>query len=437
MALVVAGSNACFSARMRNIKRVLFIFAFCRFFLFASSDTQAFVDLHSHAFMKQGMGALFHGDFHGHVEARSWRSMLASKITADSLNQSPLKLLVVALYAHPILVMKPGRSWDEGVKHSLLLQIKQAKKFVAENPDWVLASRASDAWQAFKQKKRIMVLSLEGAHGITNDDQEKIKFLKENGIALITPIHLINNDYGGAAYMKGLRKSLFTWKNIYFKKKNGKKFNPVGLSDRGKKFIEGLALAGIWVDMSHMSEEAVFETLPILNKYRQPLLWTHMSLRKYYGDERALSDEMIDMLGLFGGIVGLVPSEEMVVKTKVDDAFCPVECRPCQGGTEALAQHYFELTQVLRPGQVMLGGDFSGGIPHLAPSACKLHNSLDKNGLVSVDQLGDLWEGIGLRLKSRSPIFNQNSWQNDLSSQQVATFIHYWGRVQNTPVPLE
>ncbi|MBI2520404.1 MAG: membrane dipeptidase [Bdellovibrio sp.] len=385
-----------------------------------SVSTHAFIELHSHAFMNEGMGVLFRGDFHHPLCAHSWRCMLSSKINAESLDKSGVRIFVAALYAHPALVLKPGSSWRDSVKESLRRQIKQAYDFVAKHPNWILAKNAREAQHAYNAGKKVFILSLEGSHGMFETSQDFVEFIDQAGIAIVTPIHLINNACGGAAYLRGFRKSIFTLKNFYFEWRNGARMNPMGLTPEGKDLIVRLMAKGVWIDLTHMSDKSIEDAIPLLMAFGQPLLFTHTALRKYYKDERGISAEHLRLIRQSRGYVGLVPSEEMLVHTKVDDEFCPEHCRPCRGGLESLAQHYYEIGTQIGFSRVAFGSDFSGGIPHLRPARCRTETSLDRIGLVSIDQMGDVHRAL------------ENRLQKTMGLDQMANeFIQQWGLVQS------
>ena len=67
------------------------------------------VDLHSHLWMKDGVSFLLRGEFHEPVKSGSASSRAGTKMTRDSLDASGLKLIVVSLYAHPVLARLPER----------------------------------------------------------------------------------------------------------------------------------------------------------------------------------------------------------------------------------------------------------------------------------------------------------------------------------------
>ena len=67
-------------------------------------------DLHFHLFMNQGMTWWFSGNADEPLKAKSWKNRWRSNANFETLENSGLKLAVVALYAHPLLVMSPRDS---------------------------------------------------------------------------------------------------------------------------------------------------------------------------------------------------------------------------------------------------------------------------------------------------------------------------------------
>ena len=51
-----------------------------------------------------------------------------------------------------------------------------------------------------------MILALEGASGIIETDEDLAEFVDRDGIRIVTLIHLTDDEFGGAAFLKGYRK---------------------------------------------------------------------------------------------------------------------------------------------------------------------------------------------------------------------------------------
>ena len=106
----------------------------------------ASLELHAHLFMKQVMSFLVHGGFDEPLKAQDWTSLFGSQANADAVGRSGIGLLVVALYAHPLL----ARSRRAAVRE----QIALTERFVAEHPDWALAKSPAEARAARASGRR-------------------------------------------------------------------------------------------------------------------------------------------------------------------------------------------------------------------------------------------------------------------------------------------
>lgn len=382
----------------------------------------AYMDLHSHLFMSHGMGAFFKGDFNKPLKATHWKNLLKSKINHRSLNESGVRIMVASLYAHPVLVTNTKKFWHQAVRESVKRQVAQAREFVKNNPNWILATDPKEALKAYSFGKKILILSLEGAHSVFKNDDDIDFFIDQLGISIVTPLHLINTQYGGAAFMKGFRKTIFTTKHFSNIKREGVKINPKKLTDKGEWLIKKLIEKKVWIDLTHAGDFAQEQIIKLTSQYHLPLLYTHTSPRFYHRAERGLADWAIDEIKKYDGFVGLVPSEEMIGDTEVNQKFCPVGCQRCRGGTFALATQYDYLAKKIGAENISLGIDFNGGIKHLAPSTCELGNSLDdKNGLFRATQIRDIWDGLK-KLKVEVP--------RSLKIPELR-FLQLWLRVRN------
>ena len=377
------------------------------------------IDLHSHPFMKHGIGPLFQGSFFSEAKSKSYKTLLKSNLTEQTLLESKIDILVVALYTHPILSLFSG-----GPKKAIDKQISEAEEFIKRNPNWIIARSADEARQALESKQRVLVLSLEGAEHVLETEEDLNYFINERGISIVTPVHLSDTHFGGAAYMRGFRKSFLNLSKIFSPlRSEGVKINFKGMTKKGRWLLKELIKRNVWIDLTHGSDLYIAEAMKMVKESGQPFLFTHTALRKYYKAERGISKWMIEEIKNHEGMVGLVPSEEMILDTEGPSSLCPTKCGGCAGGVRGLIAQYLELSAEIGASQVALGQDFNGGIPHLAPDRCNPSTMIDEKPgyyLFSQD------EELGLKAREIAP-------DADLFGQSSAkSFLNLWTKVRKS-----
>lgn len=350
----------------------------------AYDPAQGSVELHSHIFMHEGMGFMFHGDFEGPLHATDWTSRFDSQVNPETLNRSNIGILVVSLYALPVLTSP---------KEAIRKEVADAEKFVRDYPEWIIARSPEEARQGLANGKRIMILSLENADGVLDSEEDLREFVDQKGIRIVTFLHLMDNDYGGAAFLR----SYHALSNPLGWGRTLEHMNPKGLEPKGRELLKQMIAHKVWIDLAHASDESRKAMTPVIRAAGQPLLYTHGSLRKYYGAERGLSEQQVLEVKESGGIIGLLPSQDMLEDTQVTQKFCPPGCssEQCTDGVHAFAQQYSEMAALLgnSADHLSMGSDFNGGIPHLQPS-CGTKTELDREGLWNISQVPELWKAL-------------------------------------------
>ncbi len=349
------------------------------------------VDLHAHAFMDRGLGILFDGDFRSPLRSTSWSDLFSSQINADTLEASGLGLIVVSLYAHPLFA--PSR------QQSIRRQIADAREFVRTHPDWVIARDPHEARDAVARGKHVMVLSLEGASGILDTEEDIKELVDEDGIRIVTFAHLADDKLTGAALLprynvlgnpRGLVSALVEQK----RSSDGTLLNPHGLTAYGRAVASRLIAHHVWIDLAHASEATSVALMTMMLEAGQPLLYTHMGLRADGGP--SVSDDLLRVVAGSGGIMGVVPGESITGGTQVPKENCPRECDGrCAGGIYALAAQFNQIAGVIGEEHTFIGSDFNGAQVHLPPSrACKTGTTLDERGFYNISQTGEFWEAL-------------------------------------------
>ena len=364
------------------------------------------VDLHTHVFMDQGI-PWFRGSFNEALASKSWKTRFASQINPETLDKSGLQIVVAALYAFPLSTV----SRREAIRH----QIASARTFVAGHTNWILARSSQEARAGIAQGKRIMVLSLEGADGVLETEADLHEFIDEDGICIVTPIHLSDDEVGGAAFLRSYHSFSDPFAILnplqHGRDVNGVLLNEKGLTRGGLALIKKLIARHVWIDLSHSSDLSQKVIAALLEEKSLPFLYTHTVLRKYYRAERAISPPQLKLVKSSGGILGVLPSEEELAGTD-----------PLQG-FDAFSKQYDEFVDGLgSASQVMVGTDFNGGVPHLRPTVGS-GTSLDKIGFQNISQEVDLWTVLRQR-STRAP---------SRFDELLETFLRAWERVAKSP----
>lgn len=374
---------------MRFIYPTLF-FAFSFLGLAQTSDLsisdpiEKSVELHSHLFMKEGLSWFFNGGFFEPLRARNWSDRFSSQANSETVENSGIQILVATFYAHPLLKMS--------VRDSIRSQILQALRFVSQNKGWVIAKTPEEARQGLSQNKKILILALEGASGIIESDEDVREFIDEAGIRILTPLHFTDDRYGGVAFLKG--PAVWATPLAYAKSwftptpPEGIRTNSNGLSPWGKVMLRKLAQHHVWIDLSHASDQAQRDIREL--NLRQPALYTHTVLRKYHQAERGISQEQIQWIKESSGILGIMPSPQMLEGTPTT--------KDCEESIEALSLQYKEFAQILDPSQIMFGSDTNGAIPHLSSrcldSRFAEKYQLTQSGFWNISHSSILWKAL-------------------------------------------
>ncbi len=353
-----------------------------------SSENAGHIELHAHLFMKEGMGWTFRGHFDEPLEAKSWRDGFSSQANPETLNKSNLDITVVSLYAHPLFI--------RSLRGSIREQIALTKKFVTEHPQWAIATDPKMARKNLNEGKHVLILSLEGASGILENDEDLEEFIDRGGIRIVNLLHLTDDQFGGVAFLggfKNLASPIALFRSFFvrtFGDESGKRIrlNSHGLTEEGKVMAQKLIQRKVWLDLAHASDASQADLNSLLNAAGQRPLYTHTTLRKYYGAERGISSKQLEEVAKYRGIVGLMPSELMLEGT-------PSLVSNCRGSIEAFATQYKEVAAVIGQNATVMGSDINGGIPHLKP-ACLEGTSLKKEGLWNIGQTPYLWKALYL-----------------------------------------
>lgn len=159
--------------------------------------------------------------------------------------------------------------------------IDSMEALVGRAPDkFAMAYTTEDVEKQFKSGHISLALGMENGAPIEGK-LENLTYFYNRGIRYITLSHSESNHIADSSY--DLRRQ---WK---------------GLSPFGKELIVAMNNIGMMIDISHVSDDAFYQTIEIS---KVPVIASHSSLRSYTpGFERNMTDEMIISLAKNGGVV--------------------------------------------------------------------------------------------------------------------------------------
>ena len=140
--------------------------------------------------------------------------------------------------------------------------------------------------------------------------------------------------------------------------------------------------------------------IPELEKRHWPLLVTHTQLRNHFLAERGLGEVEINYLTHFDGIIGLIPTHDMMTDLKADS-------QGCESSLDHFHAMVAEAAQKFGAEKVGLGSDVNAPLKGLSP-LCE-----NPNGT-----LAPLSETPGQRDLKRDGYYQYEQWQE--LSQYVA-----------------
>ena len=149
-----------------------------------------------------------------------------------------------------------------------------------------------------------VLLGVQGAH-VLEGDLANIGRLRERGVRMFAPSHVMDNDVVGS----------------------GTGRNSGGLSMFGRDVIAELEAQGVIVDLAHMSDAGVEQTMPLLTR---PFLLSHGAirdggarpgrLRRYSAATRNVPLEVVRDVGARGGLFGVVMATQLLGAATLNSA---------------------------------------------------------------------------------------------------------------------
>lgn len=314
------------------------------FIVSAANVAHAAVDLHMHLTMDVPLSPFYSGSLNSKAPATSWNSRFKSRIDFEGLEQSQLQLIVAVIYINPI--------WGD-IEKQFDSQMEILNKYCELHPHWKIAKEPTEAQEEIKKGNKVILLSLEGAWFF----EEQVlfdKLIEKYPIRIVTPLHFsdLSRRIGRPAKQKGFFSPIQALLDFFMP------YKYQALSPLGEQLFKYLIDKKLWIDLSHASNE-VIEYFVQARPKGYPLLVTHTVLKKYYGTDRGIDGKLLSLIGQEGGVVGLLPSKEMLVHT-------PVQEGDCQNGNPFLVQ-WNEVATEIGLKNTYLGSDLNSPVQGVPP----------------------------------------------------------------------
>ena len=179
-------------------------------------------------------------------------------------------------------IYTPAEMEKEGGSFQLANQLIDSMEAIAARaPEkFMLVYSVADAKKAMKSGRIGLAMGMENGSPIDHKI-ENVEYFADRGIRYITLTHSRVNQISDSSYDDN--------------------HNWGGLSPFGKEVIAEMNRLGVMVDISHVSDDAFWQTMEVT---RVPVIASHSSARHYTpGFERNMSDEMIVALAKNGGVI--------------------------------------------------------------------------------------------------------------------------------------
>lgn len=260
-------------------------------------------------------------------------------------------------------------------------ELRYVEDFVAAHSDgWAMAKSPQQARELLMHTdKRVVVHSIEGGHLILSGPDDA-RFWAEQGVALVTVMHLRDDELGGAGVLP-MKVGRLINPDGARKREMGERR---GLTERGAQAIVELDDAGILVDLSHMSPDTVDDALAVTAQHGIAPVVTHSKLVTLQHSDLAFRDDQVLEIYRQGGIFSLGLSPQQLDPFHADDETPP---EVCPSTVEMFAYHWNAVRElVLSHAQELVGApaesltpeqrtrlavgwssDWNGWVSHAAP----------------------------------------------------------------------
>lgn len=314
---------------------------------------------------------------------------LTQQIFLDQLSEPGPSVLVSLAYANPFFTDFESR---RSMRARIERQLDYVEAFCARHAERFGWGRTpADARAIVASGRTAIVHGIEGATKILAGAEDARRWA-ERGVAVITPVHLADNDLGGAWCKEG---SLFMlnipgcWREALAPARHG-------LTPRGIARIGNLIDAGIVIDLAHTSHAAFADGMAILEERRVAPVYTHATMDAVRRDSIAMTDDELRRIHAGGGLVGVTANLSHVRPRLVPAALAPDHC---PGSVDDFRLQWDHAVATAAGQPVAWGSDFQGGVDHprpkYGPAGCAPApadaDAFDTSGLAHTGLVDPMW----------------------------------------------
>ena len=193
--------------------------------------------------------------------------------------------------------------------------------------------------------------------------------LARRGVAYVTLAHLFWRQV--ATNAPALPFLSDRWYDRLFPQPAG-----AGLTALGEAAVRAMVREKVLVDVSHMREDALAETLDLLDDLDPafPVIASHAGVRFPASRQHyQLAEATVRRIAAHDGVVGLILAQH-----QLNDGVRDAPARTLEESVAVIGDHIERITEVAGPGHVALGSDFDGFIK---PTMGGLERARDLAGL--------------------------------------------------------
>ena len=228
-----------------------------------------------------------HQDLIPYLEEYEKDSLIKNQTSWDGLVKNNIKILLPTANSWEYFNWENQKPQPK-LNDLITINFEKYNKEVKERDSFVLIKNKNDFGNVLKDDNKTgLILHLEGVDYF--EDKKEYWDLLEKW------------------YEMGWRSIGIVW-NIENSLAGGTNTPEIGLKDLGKKVLKWAISKNMVIDYAHMNEKLFWEVRKFLVNelnYSKPVYVSHSAVRKFYDNDRNLTDEQLEEIKKTNGIVGL------------------------------------------------------------------------------------------------------------------------------------